>query len=109
MTAIEEGPRKFEPLLNDEDDTLASTLSPNLHVASNEEPTAFINTSLFIDRLLVTDNFCRQPLSTDKRCRQSGIHRVQCIGTGGRHPFWHGCSAGRPRHQPGQASAGMLP
>ncbi|GFU65757.1 hypothetical protein TNCV_5058911 [Trichonephila clavipes] len=27
---------------------------------------------------------------TDGRCQQPGIHRVKCIGVGGRHPFWHG-------------------
>ncbi|GFV03538.1 hypothetical protein TNCV_5060791 [Trichonephila clavipes] len=30
-----------------------------------------------------------------------GIHQVQCIGAGGRHPSWH-------RQQPGQVSGGIL-
>ncbi|GFW60166.1 uncharacterized protein TNCV_1842491 [Trichonephila clavipes] len=39
---------------------------------------------------------------------KSGIHRIQCIGASGRHPFWHGSSADRPRQYPGQASGGLL-
>ncbi|GFX38435.1 hypothetical protein TNCV_2344091 [Trichonephila clavipes] len=30
----------------------------------------------------------------DRRCRQPGIYRVQCIGAGGRNPFWHGRRVG---------------
>ncbi|GFV63890.1 hypothetical protein TNCV_3787631 [Trichonephila clavipes] len=29
----------------------------------------------------------------------SRVHRVQCIGAGGRHPFLHGCRVGMPRQQ----------
>ncbi|GFX14645.1 hypothetical protein TNCV_4016431 [Trichonephila clavipes] len=29
-------------------------------------------------------------------CIYLGIHRVQCIGAGGRHPVWHGRRVGRP-------------
>ncbi|GFU79509.1 hypothetical protein TNCV_2915691 [Trichonephila clavipes] len=28
--------------------------------------------------------------NTDSRCHPEGIQRVQCIGAGGRHPFWYG-------------------
>ncbi|GFW37308.1 hypothetical protein TNCV_4497991 [Trichonephila clavipes] len=44
-----------------------------------------------------------QPPSTKWLCRQSGFPRVLYIGPGGRHLSWHGCRAGRPRHQPGRA------
>ncbi|GFX79705.1 hypothetical protein TNCV_2746241 [Trichonephila clavipes] len=30
------------------------------------------------------------------------------IGVGGRHPFYHGRRAGRPRQQPGKVSGGIL-
>ncbi|GFS55908.1 hypothetical protein TNCV_2924781 [Trichonephila clavipes] len=58
---------------------------------------------------VVEKSFDAKPPRTDKRCSQSGIHRVQYIGAGGRHPFWHGRRAGRPRQQPGQASGGARP
>ncbi|GFX25375.1 hypothetical protein TNCV_1423601 [Trichonephila clavipes] len=45
---------------------------------------------------------------TDPRCRQSGIHRVQSIGTGRRHPSWHDRNANKPHQQPGQASRDIL-
>ncbi|GFX01291.1 transposable element Tcb2 transposase [Trichonephila clavipes] len=48
------------------------------------------------------------PPSTNRRCRQPGIHRVQCIGVGGCHPFWHGRRFCRPRYQPRQVSGGVL-
>ncbi|GFV54674.1 hypothetical protein TNCV_3843931 [Trichonephila clavipes] len=38
-----------------------------------------------------------------------GIHRVLCTGAGVCHPFWHGCTVGRPHQQPDQGSAGILP
>ncbi|GFX50456.1 transposable element Tcb2 transposase [Trichonephila clavipes] len=39
--------------------------------------------------------------STDRRCRQPGIHRAQCIVAGGHHPFWHGRRvAGQWRYTP---------
>ncbi|GFX31717.1 hypothetical protein TNCV_4082411 [Trichonephila clavipes] len=37
------------------------------------------------------------------------IHGVQCVGAGGRHPSWHGHTAGWPRQQPDLASEGILP
>ncbi|GFV45626.1 hypothetical protein TNCV_127701 [Trichonephila clavipes] len=47
-------------------------------------------------------------MCTDWLRRQSGIHRVQCIGAHVRHPSWHGRKAGRPRQYPGQARGGIL-
>ncbi|GFT86710.1 hypothetical protein TNCV_1251711 [Trichonephila clavipes] len=40
------------------------------------------------------------PPSTYWRCHQSGVHRVQCIEAGRRHPFWLDRRAGKPRQQP---------
>ncbi|GFS75704.1 hypothetical protein TNCV_3424511 [Trichonephila clavipes] len=40
---------------------------------------------------------------------RSDIHQVQCIGAGGRDPFWHGRKEGKPCQQPGQAGGRILP
>ncbi|GFY36837.1 hypothetical protein TNCV_2567991 [Trichonephila clavipes] len=81
----------------------------NSDESSQKNPSIFEVRTILQRPCLVSSPFDAEPPNTDSRRRQSAIHRVQCIGAGGHHPFRHGRRAGRPRQQPDQASGGIHP